>query len=218
MLEKKPISNASPGFTLLELLLALTLVSVILLIVFGALRIGVRAWEKGERDLETRQRERVVLTLMKHQLASMSVRKIKAGGKESFFLKGDDKSMEFISELAAIPGNELGVVYVRYVVDSEGAGEGEGLLLYEENVVMLREDEGIEEPEERDFRRLLSGARAIAFSYYKEGEGEEPAEWRDMWDPETERANPRAVKVTIDRGEDESPISTVARIVQTGDA
>ncbi|HEX7533874.1 MAG TPA: prepilin-type N-terminal cleavage/methylation domain-containing protein [Syntrophales bacterium] len=36
------------GFTLLELLIALTITAMIVAIIFGALRIGIRAWEKGE--------------------------------------------------------------------------------------------------------------------------------------------------------------------------
>ncbi|HNT58060.1 MAG TPA: prepilin-type N-terminal cleavage/methylation domain-containing protein, partial [Syntrophales bacterium] len=58
------------GFTLLELLISLTLLSVIAVLVFGALRLGVRAWEKGEATIETRQRERIVMDLLQRQMAS----------------------------------------------------------------------------------------------------------------------------------------------------
>ena len=62
--------DSSKGFTLLELLISLTIIGLILVIIFGALRIGVRAWEKGERDVESHQRRRVVLGLVKRQFAS----------------------------------------------------------------------------------------------------------------------------------------------------
>ena len=69
-------SSISPGFTLLELLISLTIIGLILVIVFGALRIGARAWEKGERDVETHQIQRIVLDNMKRQIASTCLREI----------------------------------------------------------------------------------------------------------------------------------------------
>ena len=38
------------GFTLLELMLSLAIMGLVLLIIFGALRVGTRAWEKGEKE------------------------------------------------------------------------------------------------------------------------------------------------------------------------
>ena len=69
----KMLSGNSRGFTLLELLISLTIVALIVVIIFGALRIGIRAWEKGEKDVDVRQRQRIVLDLIKRQLASTCV-------------------------------------------------------------------------------------------------------------------------------------------------
>jgi len=44
------------GFTLLELLISMTILAMIVVIIFGAFRVGIRAWEKGEKDLGVRQR------------------------------------------------------------------------------------------------------------------------------------------------------------------
>lgn len=69
----------------MELLISLTIISVIVVIISGALRIGVRAWEKGEQDIETRQRYRIVLDLMKRQLTSICLRKMTDKSRQSFF-------------------------------------------------------------------------------------------------------------------------------------
>jgi len=45
------------GFTLLELLISLTILSLVTVLIFGAFRMGIRAWEKGERNIDGRQRE-----------------------------------------------------------------------------------------------------------------------------------------------------------------
>ena len=108
--------SISSGFTLLELLISLTIMGLIVVVVFGAFRIGVRAWEKGEKDVETHQRQRVVLNLIKRQLASIFVHKVGNGNHRPFFLKGDKKSMEFLSNTSITPGNLSGLLYAIYVV------------------------------------------------------------------------------------------------------
>ncbi|MBI4455059.1 MAG: prepilin-type N-terminal cleavage/methylation domain-containing protein [Acidobacteria bacterium] len=58
------------GFTLLELLITLTLVSLLSLIVFIALRVSLTAYRKGEERMETLQREKVIVGLIKTQIGS----------------------------------------------------------------------------------------------------------------------------------------------------
>ena len=103
MQNAKQIENhSSSGFTLLELLISLTILAVIVVIVFGALRVGVRAWEKGEKDIDARQRHRIVLDLFKRQLTSISLKKVRNAGKQPFLLKGDNTFLEFISNVSLV--------------------------------------------------------------------------------------------------------------------
>ncbi|HOO91604.1 MAG TPA: prepilin-type N-terminal cleavage/methylation domain-containing protein, partial [Syntrophales bacterium] len=85
------------GFTLLELLISLTILSLVTVLIFGAFRMGIRAWEKGERNIDGRQRERIVLDLIKRQLSSIPVDVVK--GDKALVLKGDGKSLEFVSDI-----------------------------------------------------------------------------------------------------------------------
>ena len=52
------------GFTLLELVLALSIVAAMLAIVFGGLRVGVRAWQRGEERTESQQHSRSLNALL----------------------------------------------------------------------------------------------------------------------------------------------------------
>ena len=52
------------GFTLLELVLALSIVAAMLAIVFGGLRVGVRAWQRGEERTESQQHARSLNALL----------------------------------------------------------------------------------------------------------------------------------------------------------
>ena len=121
----KMLSGNSRGFTLLELLISLTIVALIVVIIFGALRIGIRAWEKGEKDVDVRQRQRIVLDLIKRQLASTCVSDVWGKDQQLVSLKGDNKSIAFVSHIPMTPGNRFGLVYVQYAVKKE---EGNKLL------------------------------------------------------------------------------------------
>ncbi len=203
--------SISSGFTLLELLIALTIMGLIVVVVFGAFRIGVRAWEKGEKDVETHQRQRVVLNLIKRQLASIFVHKVGNGSRRPFFLKGDKKSMEFLSNTSIMPGNQSGLVYARYVVKPEDEGEKEQLGFYEKNFA-LQDKEKMEDLNEEDFFMLISDVHSIGFEYLKGQDGEEILEWEETWDPDKDKGFPRAVKVTLKVDADTAPIKMIVRI------
>ena len=84
-----------------------------------------------------RQRQRIVLDLIKRQLASTSVGEVWGGDQQLASLKGDAKSVEFVSHIPLTPGNRFGTVYVRYVVKQAKGGEGEQPTFYERNVALL---------------------------------------------------------------------------------
>ena len=173
MPKNRPKIHSDLGFTLLELLLSLTIVAIIVVIIFGALRIGVRAWEKGEADIEINQRQRIVLGLLKRQLASISLRKIANGGNNPFLLKGDNKSMAFVSQVSMVPGNTFGLALVKYIVEPAEKNAGERLAFFEQNIVLLEEDADLDNLDREAFYTLIPNAGEIAFAYLKAQSEEE---------------------------------------------
>ena len=196
------------GFTLLELLISLTILSLITLLVFGAFRIGIRAWEKGEKNIDGRQRERIVLDLIKRQLASIPVDTVK--GEKALALKGDSKSVEFVSDIHLVPGDKFGMVYVKYRVE-EGEDGGEILSFSERNVVMMIGKDADMDDSDDLFIELLRGA-GMVFEYLKNATDEETPQWQETWDPENDSGFPIAVRMTLTRSDDNTPICVIARI------
>ena len=207
----------SRGFTLLELLISLTLLSVIAVLVFGALRLGVRAWEKGEATIETRQRERIVMDLLQRQMASMAWPVMVKGPGGAFAFRGDEKTLSFLSSVALVPGNEYGTVYAKYEVRDEEEGDRESLFLFEKNRVFLPDPDNPAAVAEEDFHELLPGFYSISFAYLKQGEEDAEPQWQGVWDPEMDGRAPLAVRVSLTEAESSPPVAVVARvIVDTG--
>jgi general secretion pathway protein J len=206
----KMLRGHSRGFTLLELLISLTIVALIVVIIFGALRIGIRAWEKGEKDVDIRQRQRIVLDLIKRQLASTCMSVVWERDQPRVSLKGDSKSIEFVSHIPMTPGNRFGLVYVQYAIKREKEGNKEHLIFYERNIALPGKKTGAGNPDEGDFSELLSGMKSIVFEYLKDRPGEEASIWQKSWDPAVDKGVPRAVRVTLEENDEKAPIYVIA--------
>jgi general secretion pathway protein J len=204
------LNDNSRGFTLLELLIALTIVALIVVIIFSALRIGIRAWEKGEKDVDMRQRQRIVLDLIKRQLASTCASDVWGRDQQLASLKGDSKSIDFVSHIPLTPGNRFGLVYVQYAVKKDKEGKKEHLTFYEKSIALPDKKSGAGNPDEGDFSELLPGMKSIVFEYLKDRPGEEASIWQKTWDPAVDKGVPRAVRVTLEENDEKAPIYVIA--------
>jgi len=204
------------GVTLIELLISLTILSMIVVLVFSAFRVGIRVWEKGGANVETNQRMRTVLELFRHQIASVCVRNFPKD--KPFYLKGEEKHLELLSDLSLVPGNPSGIVKARYRVAGDPGSER--LIFFEERafkkeetsfktIVINSESESeSEEPDEDQFHQLLSGIHQIRFSYLKDSK--EELTWQPEW---TESGFPIAVRMTLMENEDALPVNVTVRIL-----
>ncbi|MBW2708406.1 MAG: prepilin-type N-terminal cleavage/methylation domain-containing protein [Deltaproteobacteria bacterium] len=204
---KYSISGPS-GFTILELMLSLTIMGLVLLIIFGALRIGTRAWEKGEKDVAVHQRQRAVLGLLSRQIASACIYEIKMGD-DAFYFKGSEETMAFVSRSPIVPGALTGVVFVKYMIQG-GDGDGQKQLkLYEKDAGFLTEAD-FQNQREEDLFTLMSGVQDLQFEYLKGGEGE--TDWQTSWDPSEKTGLPLAVKIVLKQDDETAPISLMVPI------
>ena len=207
-----PISK-NKGFTLIELLISLTILAMILVIIFSALRTGARAWEKGEKNIETRRQSRIVLDLVKRQMASICFLNVINGGKNPFFLKGDAASLEFVSYISLVPENDFGMVFVRYLVKQTDEGK-QNLFFYEKNIILLDDDFDSGEIDEDNFYKLTSDVDNIKFQYLDISKEDGLFQWQPAWDPETDTGFPAAVKIIFRENNKSGTVSIIARIKQ----
>lgn len=182
---KSQILNPN-GFTLLELLITLTILTMLVGVIFGCLHIGIRAWEKGEDVVESNQEMRILLDLIPQQIRSLYPYKFKEGNIESLAFKGDSDSIRFISTLGATSKGAVGLALVSYFLDPS-----HGLMLYEKRIFKreMFEDEWDMKEDSIPLSPLVS---RIAFEY----QGEE-GDWSKEWDANEEGGFPHIIKVAL---------------------
>lgn len=202
-------SHNKEGFTLFELLISLTLLAVILVIVFTSLNLGVRIWEKGEKGNEERRKSRIVQDLLKNQLTAMHAGKVYDGSGEKRIFKGSPDGLAFVSAVSIVPGNDYGMVFVRYR-NEEVEKDSYTLSVFEKNLVFMTEAD-FEDQDEEAFHELLTAFESIGFEYGKrEASGE--ITWRENWSAEEDGEMPCGVKVTLRKGENDTPLTVTAPV------
>ncbi len=204
-------SNRQFGFTLIELLLSLSILSIISVIILGALRIGVRAWEKGEHVLTVQQRSRTILDQLNRQLASTSVLNGARDEQPLVTFAGDRHTLEFTSGLPLINKEQFGSVHVKYVIETDPNGK-KRLLLYEE--IITKEDYLSERQlrHDTDALVLIGELDDLHFEFLGISNDGPNLSWTSSWQPQNEMDLPRAVRITYRDEKDSHTIQVIARI------
>jgi len=88
------------GFTLLELLVAITLMSLVLVLLYSGLRLGLNGWDSGEQRAEAASRLRLVQEFLRRQLAqSMTVYRINERQEREVVFGGQSSGVEFVAPM-----------------------------------------------------------------------------------------------------------------------
>jgi general secretion pathway protein J len=186
--------DRSRGFTLIEVLLAIALVSIIMAMAYGGFRASVRATKSGEAVIEQTNRLRVVQQFVRRQLMqsrSLIIEEREEGGEgETIRFQGDREHVRFVSPM---PGYlSYGGPYVQEFTLERGP-DGMELVYY---YSMLNGYEPGALRQETDGRVLMEdlGGGEFIFLDFDEETGE--TFWTDFWE-EPERL-PLAVGVMMD--------------------
>jgi prepilin-type N-terminal cleavage/methylation domain-containing protein len=163
------------GFTLIEILLAVAILCLITLVVGSSVGLGLRAWDKGEAEVDRSQRARVLVDRLSQQLKSAYPYQAEADGKKSIAFVGRPASLWFVTV------SPRGFKWASYYVK-------DGLLLYREGVMP---DKIAAEKVSGEGEVLDPKASGVQFVYFSTGEGR----WMDSWD--SERTLPGAVRIKV---------------------
>jgi general secretion pathway protein J len=180
----KPKRNA--GFTLLELIISITLVAIIVLIVAGAASLGYRSFSTGERKLNAIERLRASLIIIDAQIQSGVPLTLEDGGVKQYYFVGEQDSLKF-STNHSIWGGQRGYVIVNYRVETDNQGK-RTLFASEYKIGMENQKE----------TKLLEGFNEITFDYFRQDATDEEGEWVTQW--ADEEMMPTKIRLNLSRG------------------
>jgi general secretion pathway protein J len=186
------------GFTLIEVVVTLTILGFILVIISGAFRLGISAWDRGESIKEEYQKIRIISQLVTRQVKSIVPYKIQTKKAEGDYLafEGKAQSLRFVSALPVKTHQPEGFVYTIYQF-KESDQNGGRLILYEQRV--LNRDLLEEEPKEGIGIPLIEGVSRILFEYYQEEDlsKNQTEAWLEEWSAKEKKELPKCLKMTV---------------------
>lgn len=177
------------GFTLLEVLLATTLLAAGLAVAFATLRTAAATTERGEAISARNERIRAVSGFLQRRIGGALglVHDLDERTGASKRFEGDAQSLRFTADLPDYLGRGGPHLHVL-----EAAGGGNGIAL---NVAFRMVQAGRALPPARPPEPLAEGLRSVAFAYRPLTADGTPGEWQPRW--ENAEAMPLQVRVRI---------------------
>ena len=177
------------GFTLVEVVIALTIVATLLVITFAGLRVGLVAWQRGDERAQALERSRSINQIITRTLGSAYPYQIAAMGREpaKMLFEGAPDRVAFVTSTPPFPGPDP-IAFTAVTLGLSTATAVPGLGLTQKAL-----------PNEKPFDAALTPVfvdgvvTGVRFRYLKDATGE----WTDRWDATVEKALPASIEVTL---------------------
>ncbi len=182
------------GFTLVELLVAISVFSLVIVLLFAGFRLANRGWDTSIKLVEKVERPRLAHGFIRRYLESAVPLWRQEDSESVLLFSGTEDSLRFVSGMPAHLG-EGGLYVIDLAVKEE---EGKEKLLFSRSMAHpdLREESIVPEPE---ITTLVEEALDISFAYFGAEEEDGEDEWMQLW--EITEWLPKLVRLTV-RDED----------------
>ena len=180
------------GFTLIEVMLAMTLLSIMMVLLFSALRISAQSWEAGEGKIAQVNETALVYNFFQRHLATARPlwNDVSEGG-QTFSFQGTSRSLQFVSAFpasAARPGLQL------FTIERVRQQDGVKAIKVTITPFFPAADGETWEPEEEI---LLDNVQDFRLAYFGLDENSGTGFWQDAW--RDRKTLPSLVKIKIVR-------------------
>lgn len=201
------------GFTLLEVLIATVLLSIMMALLLGGMRIGADSWEQGERVSERGTRLLVTENFLRAHLTNLKPlfeQQTKNGafaGMPKLVFKGQEDLLEYAGIL---PPQVKGGLYI-FTLHHETEGERSDLKL---SLRPFSSDMEGQDAEVIEDVLVLEELESLKITYLKRTPGSDQVQWMEDW---TDNVLPSLIRLDIRlRGEPPWPSIYVAPKAETG--
>jgi len=180
---------SNTGFTLIEVVLALTIFALMGAILYGAFSLGHNAVEKSQASFEKNQRLRSFADLLGGYIRSSYPYRATAQDSEIYY-DGGEQQLSFVTASSLGMGGR-GMALIRISWQEAEGGQG-ALILSEELPVRLSEESAAGDQQNRVV--LREGIRELRFAYLDPQSEDE--KWEETWDAQERKVLPLAVRLS----------------------
>ncbi len=191
--------SCESAFTLLELIIALSIGTILILLVSFSVRMGFFQMERGSKRLEEQYRDNSALFFFRQQVTSMRSETI---DKDVIF-EGDSERVVFVTPISLEKSYGFGLMMVSYYV--ENGSEGVRLGYKEKRFVPVKKfntfkDQNVSMFDDSEAVEIVNGYKGISFQFLGLEGGEEAEagasglEWKDKW---IVNSLPKAIKIVF---------------------
>ena len=196
MLRRRQAPVRPAGFTLLELLIGLTLLGGLLILVYSSLNLGLRAWDSGDARAAVASHQRIVQSFLRRELGQVFPVRWRGIPESKIAFEGAKHELKFVTALnlgAALKegGLQWGQLYL--ADDSQEGTRRQSLFLKREVFDLHAKDwSGLDSAKPT---RLIEGVKAIEISYFGAENDTADPKWTDEWNQPLRM--PLLVKISV---------------------
>ncbi len=179
MIEPDP---GAAGFTLLELLVTMSLLGLLTMVMFGSMRFGVQVWARTGTDLTAANDARKAETVIEADLSRAYPLYSATGTTAEIAFDGEARRIRYLT-----PSQEMAGGLETVALEAVGDGNAQDLI--------RRSRAELAQSSEEHRKALFTHIQAVAFSYFgASGDGDKPA-WSPEWRHKTRL--PRLIQIAI---------------------
>ena len=166
------------GFTLIELVVAMTILGTMMLLLYSGLSFGLRSWDAGDRVGRAAADRRIGEHFVRRELGELFPMRWKDGTRLRFAFEGTPQSLRFVSSRPA--GAATGGLSL---VGLEVAGDARA---GDRSLVMRRampddNADSFAPLEQAEPAVMIAGVEAVEFSYFGAENDFTDPKWNDEW-------------------------------------
>ena len=165
------------GFTLMELLVSITLLGLLGVMMVGGLNFGIRVWERTDSSVQDQGRVAAVQALLRRQLAEMQPLEVRGTDRRPrIALDAKPGQLVFVGPVPEYLGRGG---YHIISIGAEGAGNPRSLVMRWEPFTRSRP--GLALSDKARAEVLLTGVKEVRFRYFGRDQRGQSTGWKPAW-------------------------------------